>query len=143
MDRIRIDDLRLMAVIGALPHEREAAQPLRVDLAIGLDLSDAGRTDEQGLAAAVNKRFGPEQDAKPGFRPGQVVAGPLMKLADSDGDKKLSSDELLTAVDKLFDQFDREKTGYLDEQTFGELLNSLFPNLGGPPAPPKKEEKKP
>lgn len=46
MDRILIDDLRVLTVIGALPHEREAAQPLRIDLEIGLDLSDAGRSDE-------------------------------------------------------------------------------------------------
>lgn len=46
MDRILIDDLRVLTVIGALPHEREAAQPLRIDLEIGLDLRDAGRSDE-------------------------------------------------------------------------------------------------
>ena len=46
MDRILIDDLRLLCVIGALPHEREAAQPLRVDLSIGADLHDAGASDE-------------------------------------------------------------------------------------------------
>lgn len=46
MDRILIDDLRVLTVIGALPHEREAKQPLRVDLSIGVDLRDAGITDE-------------------------------------------------------------------------------------------------
>lgn len=46
MDRILIDDLRLLCVIGALPHEREAEQPLRVDLSIAADLRDAGRSDE-------------------------------------------------------------------------------------------------
>lgn len=46
MDRILIDDLRVLTVIGALPHEREAAQPLRIDLAIGLDLRDAGASDD-------------------------------------------------------------------------------------------------
>ena len=46
MDRILIDDLRVMTVIGALPHEREAAQPIRIDLSIGLDLRNAGRSDE-------------------------------------------------------------------------------------------------
>jgi hypothetical protein len=46
-------------------------------------------------------------------------------------------------MDKLFDQFDRDKSGYVDEQAFGELLNTLFPNLGGPPPPPKKDDKKP
>lgn len=46
MDRILIDDLRVLAVIGALAHERESAQPIRVDLSIGVDLHDAGRSDE-------------------------------------------------------------------------------------------------
>lgn len=46
IDTILVEDLRVMTVIGALPHEREAAQPLRVDIAVGVDLRDAGRTDE-------------------------------------------------------------------------------------------------
>lgn len=46
MDRILIDDLRVMTVIGALPHERELAQPIRIDLSIGVDLHEAGRSDE-------------------------------------------------------------------------------------------------
>ncbi len=46
MDRILIDDLRVLTVIGALPHEREIAQPIRIDLSIGLDLRDAGLSDE-------------------------------------------------------------------------------------------------
>jgi spore coat protein CotH len=110
---------------------------------------DAGRTDEQGLAAALNKRYAPAARAKPapgqpgGFLPGNVLAPAIMKLADADGDKKLSSEELLAAMEKLFDKFDHAKAGHLGEQSFGELLNTLFPNLGGPPAPPKKSEEKP
>lgn len=46
MDRILIDDLRVLTIIGALPHEREIAQPLRIDLSIGLDLRNPGRSDE-------------------------------------------------------------------------------------------------
>ena len=46
MDRILIDDLRVLTVVGALPHERETAQPVRIDLSIGLDLRDAGRSDD-------------------------------------------------------------------------------------------------
>lgn len=46
MDRILIDDLRVLTIIGALPHEREIPQPLRIDLSIGLDLRNAGRSDE-------------------------------------------------------------------------------------------------
>lgn len=46
MDRILIEDLRVLTIIGALPHERELAQPLRIDLSIGVDLHNAGRSDE-------------------------------------------------------------------------------------------------
>ena len=52
MDRILIDDLRVLTVIGALPHERESAQPIRIDLVIGVDLHEAGLSDE--LADTVN-----------------------------------------------------------------------------------------
>lgn len=45
-DRVEIDGLVVMTVVGALPHERDAAQPVRIDLSIGTDLHDAGRTDE-------------------------------------------------------------------------------------------------
>ncbi|MFV0256943.1 MAG: 2-amino-4-hydroxy-6-hydroxymethyldihydropteridine diphosphokinase [Acidimicrobiales bacterium] len=51
MDQILIDDLRVLCVVGALPHERDAAQPLRIDVAIGADLADAGRTDDLGDTA--------------------------------------------------------------------------------------------
>ena len=52
MDHILIDDLRVLTVIGALPHERELAQPIRIDLAIGVDLHQAGLSDE--LSDTVN-----------------------------------------------------------------------------------------
>lgn len=47
-DQILISELRAMAVVGALPHEREAAQPLQIDLVIDVDLHDAGHSDELG-----------------------------------------------------------------------------------------------
>lgn len=46
MDRILITNLRATTVIGVLPHERETPQPLQIDVSIGADLGDAGRTDE-------------------------------------------------------------------------------------------------
>lgn len=45
-DQIRISELRAMAVIGALPHEREARQPLQIDLVLDVDLHDAGLSDD-------------------------------------------------------------------------------------------------
>ena len=47
-DRIEINGLMVTTVVGALPHEREIAQPLRVDLSLVVDLHDAGRSDELG-----------------------------------------------------------------------------------------------
>jgi spore coat protein CotH len=147
-ENIKLGELIAEPMLGLLDADKDGrlskAEWLAAAAAVFADCKkdEAGRTDEQGLADALNKRFGPPADAK-GFRPGQVVAPPIMKLADANGDKKLSSEELLAAMEKLFDQFDRGKTGHLDEQAFGELLNTLFPNLGGPPAPPKKDDKKP
>jgi dihydroneopterin aldolase/2-amino-4-hydroxy-6-hydroxymethyldihydropteridine diphosphokinase len=45
-DRIDINGLVVNAIVGALPHERETPQPVRIDLSLHVDLRDAGRTDE-------------------------------------------------------------------------------------------------
>ena len=47
-DQIEISGLRAVTIVGALPHEREIPQPLEIDLALDVDLHDAGRTDELG-----------------------------------------------------------------------------------------------
>jgi dihydroneopterin aldolase / 2-amino-4-hydroxy-6-hydroxymethyldihydropteridine diphosphokinase len=47
-DRIEINGLTFTTLVGALPHEREIAQPLRFDVALVVDLRDAGRSDELG-----------------------------------------------------------------------------------------------
>lgn len=52
MDCIEILGLRVMTVVGVLPHERQQAQPVLVDLALELDLRDAGCSDS--LAATVD-----------------------------------------------------------------------------------------
>jgi len=44
-DRIELRGLRVVAVCGALPEERERAQPFEVDLDLETDLSEAGRSD--------------------------------------------------------------------------------------------------
>ncbi|MFT6289709.1 MAG: dihydroneopterin aldolase/2-amino-4-hydroxy-6-hydroxymethyldihydropteridine diphosphokinase [Ilumatobacter sp.] len=47
-DQIEINGLRVVTIVGALPHEREIPQPLEIDLAFDVDLHDAGVTDELG-----------------------------------------------------------------------------------------------
>ena len=44
-DRIELEGLRLLALVGALPEERNRAQPLEVDLYLTVDLSVAGASD--------------------------------------------------------------------------------------------------
>lgn len=45
MDKIFIDGLRLMAVIGVEASERAAAQPLRADIEMQFDCRSAGASD--------------------------------------------------------------------------------------------------
>lgn len=45
-DRIELRGLRLTAVVGVLPEERDRAQPLEVDLDLVADLSAAGASDD-------------------------------------------------------------------------------------------------
>ncbi len=47
-DVIDITGIRAVAIVGALEHEREIAQPLQIDLAVETDLTDAGYSDELG-----------------------------------------------------------------------------------------------
>jgi hypothetical protein len=55
------------------------------------------------------------------------MAGPIVKRADSDHDGKLLLDELTSAADKLFDEFDPAKTELLDQGALVKLLTELFP----------------
>lgn len=43
-DWIYIRELQVECIIGIFPHERKAAQPLSLDIGLGLDLSRAGRS---------------------------------------------------------------------------------------------------
>ena len=105
-----------------------------------------GLVNAQGLAAGFNSMFPKPPEGTPGppggFSPGGFMAGPLVKRADSDQDGKLTSAELLAAAEKLFDEFDKQKSGQLDETAFGLLLNALFPtpNFGQPPRPPNRQD---
>lgn len=52
LDRIEVRGLVVTTMVGVLAHEREIAQPVRVDLDLYVDLRDAGRTDD--LADTAN-----------------------------------------------------------------------------------------
>lgn len=46
VDRIELRGLRLVGICGALPEERDRAQPLEVDLDVEVDLRAAGTSDD-------------------------------------------------------------------------------------------------
>jgi 7,8-dihydroneopterin aldolase/epimerase/oxygenase len=48
VDRIELRGLRTTAIVGVLPEERERAQPLSIDLDLGVDLVDAAASDQLG-----------------------------------------------------------------------------------------------
>jgi enterochelin esterase-like enzyme len=66
-------------------------------------------------------------------RAGNQLAGPLMKRADADKDGKMTREEFLVAALRLFDEWDKDKKGAVDEKQVAEGLNSLLPAPGGPP----------
>lgn len=49
MDTIRIHGLEIDCIVGLRPHEREREQRVHIDLALGMDLSAAGRTGRIAL----------------------------------------------------------------------------------------------
>ncbi len=45
-DRIELRGLTVVGICGALPEERDRAQPLEIDLDVEADLAPAGRSDD-------------------------------------------------------------------------------------------------
>jgi dihydroneopterin aldolase len=98
-DRIELRGLVVSGICGALPEERERAQPLEIDLDVVADLSAAGASDELGDTldyGAITERV--EQ---------VVVTGTpvlLERLAEAVADTVLADDRALSvtvAVRKL------------------------------------------
>jgi hypothetical protein len=81
--------------------------------------------------------FGP--GGRPGgFGLGGFLAGPLLKGADTNGDKRLSLEEARAGARQLFEACDSEHKGAIDEVTLADGLGRLLPApiVGGPFGPP-------
>lgn len=82
-DSIRLRDLRVTCVIGALAHERTAPQPLSIDVDLYADLSQAGATDDLSLTvdygAVCDRIVALCDDAQPQLleRLAELIAGEL------------------------------------------------------------------
>jgi hypothetical protein len=73
----------------------------------------------------------------PGFGgPGRELAGPILRVADSNGDGKLSRMEWAAAAGRLYQEADPERTGTLTEASLSAVLKRLLPAapFGGPEA---------
>jgi spore coat protein H len=79
--------------------------------------------------------FGPP-GGKGGFGPGMFLAGPLLKEIDTNGDKKISPEELQAWVKQIFKDHDKDGKG-IDDKAFAKVLVKLMPKFGpggkGPP----------
>ena len=80
------------------------------------------------------------------FRPGNMLAGAIVRRADADKNGQISKDELIGTAEKLFDAQDSSKTGQLDRAKVGEMFNQLAPPPpafgppGGGPPPPNRPQ---
>src|SRR5262249_35689521 len=71
----------------------------------------------------------------PGGGPGMlppVNPRQFIELVDANKDGKVSEQELLDAMKKLFKEADRNRDGILDEREVVELLQKLMPRPRGP-----------
>lgn len=134
---------------GLLSREEWLALPRQIFDACTKDAE--GKVDQKALAAGLNALL-PKVEGMPppppGFSGGDLMARPILTRADADKDGRLTRVELLAAAEALFDQFDKAKSGKLDEDAFSDLLSALFPlpNFALPAKPPASrpgEEKKP
>ena len=55
MDWIRVEGLAVRCIVGLRSYERHREQPIDLDVALGLDLSGAGRTGRIGESADYSR----------------------------------------------------------------------------------------
>ncbi len=99
--------------------------------------------NEEELKNGLNIALGPPPNATPGafkppagFGPGMFLGPPLLKIVDSDYDKKVSTDEWAEQFTDWFKQWDKGDDDRLDNAELVAGLNAAF-------APPRAPEAKP
>lgn len=93
---------------------------------------DARPVAEASLVETINKLmpapkgFGGFNPPK-GFGPGARITTALLKLGQAGDDKKLTQAQFLTGAEKLFKQWDKDKSGHLNEKKLVDGINELVP----------------
>ncbi|MFO0863830.1 MAG: CotH kinase family protein [Gemmataceae bacterium] len=91
------------------------------------------RIDEASLAIELAKLLPKPPMSKaigatlPAFKPAEYLARCLLHRVDADNDGKATRDEWTRTATKVFDDFDRIKSGKLSEPMLSALLSDLFP----------------
>jgi enterochelin esterase-like enzyme len=75
----------------------------------------------------------PNGSTPPTFNMGPLLAGAILKRADTDKDGKLTVDELVAAARQLFEECDKEKKGVVDQKQLAEGINRLLANTESAP----------
>src|ERR1035437_11096985 len=73
--------------------------------------------------------------AAAGRGPGAPLASQMLAAGDTNGDRKLSRDELSALADVWFDKLDTDKAGKVSQQDFAARFASVLPPA--PPAAPR------
>ena len=109
---------------------------------------------EKELIDVINRLMPPPQGfggfkAPPppkGFGPGKAIATAIMKQGGAGEEKTLSREQFLRGAEKLFGQWDKNKSGRLDEKELTDGINQFIPapefgpppGIGPGPGEPKK-----
>ena len=88
---------------------------------------------------------GPRPGGRGGFGPGRFIGPGIFAAADANKDSSLTREELKATFGKWFAEWDKDKSGSLDEDKLREGLNAALPRPqfggggpggGGPGGPP-------
>ena len=74
-----------------------------------------------------------------GFGPGKRIAEAILKQGDAGDARKLTHVQFLASAEKLFKQWDKDKSGFLDEKKIADGVNQAIPpqfGMGFGPPPP-------
>ncbi len=118
------------------------------------DAEKKGVIDEKGIADGLNRLLlppgppggegskpgGPSRGGFPGFVPGPMAAGAILKKAGVDQAGKLTLEQFVKTAEAFFQECDKDKNGALDESELSAGINGLMPAprgfFAGPPAAP-------
>ncbi len=64
---------------------------------------------------------------------GDMMAGPMLEARDSDKDSKISKEEWLATVKKVFDAAEKDKDGKAGEKAIADSINGMWPQPEGQP----------